>query len=288
MKKDIYIIKNNINDKVYIGQTTDINRRFKYHCNINECNGEIGRAIQELGKEHFHYEILESNIENYDEREQYWIQYYNSLSPNGYNVLEGGANCFKGSGINCINSFLTEEQVISLTDDLKKTSLSFVELAKKYEFKKNTSIYDFNIGKTYAREDIEYPIRKEKTYIGKLTDNDVDEIIYILKNSYRSYENIAKQFNVEYRAISRINRGILHKRDNEEYPIRIGKFGSKNLKFYYEQVTEIINLLQSTDKSLREIARIFNCEYRDILEIKNGTKLIYRRKELTYPLRSNN
>ena len=32
IKKDIYIIKNDLNDKVYIGQSINSEERFKSHC----------------------------------------------------------------------------------------------------------------------------------------------------------------------------------------------------------------------------------------------------------------
>lgn len=45
----------------------------------------ISLAIQEYGVENFTLEILESDIEDYDEREHYWIEKLNALAPNGYN-----------------------------------------------------------------------------------------------------------------------------------------------------------------------------------------------------------
>lgn len=123
---------------------------------------------------------------------------------------------------------------------------------------------------------------------GKLTDEDAKEIIKILKYTYRSYESIGKQYNVEVRTISHINKGICHKQEDEEYPIRDWRATSKPCKLTYEQVTEINNLLLTTDLSLREIARRYNVLYVDILHIKNGSVKPYRRKELVYPLRSNN
>ena len=89
IKKDIYIIKNDINNKVYIGQSLNSENRFKSHCKPNKDNSLIDKAIQKYGKEHFYYEILESQIENYNEREKYWIEYYNSKKTNGYNILNG-------------------------------------------------------------------------------------------------------------------------------------------------------------------------------------------------------
>ena len=181
---------------------------------------------------------------------------------------------------------LTPEQVISLTNTLLTSSESLRSLAKKYNIAAST-IKDFNDGKTYFRPEINYPIRKENP-IGKLTESDVDIIINILKTSYRSFEDIGKEFNVEARAISRINSGVFHKRSNEEYPIREGQVGRYGSRLSYEQVTTIIDMLLHTTYSLREVARLNSCDYVDILGIKNGTTKLYRRKGLTYPLRPNN
>ena len=182
-------------------------------------------------------------------------------------------------------SKLNQQQVDKLTKDLEITKLSMSELAKKYGFKSKTSISEFNKGITYVR-DIKYPIRKENPK-GKLTNNNIEEIINLLEKTYRSFESIGAQYGVEARTISRINKGIFHKR-NIEYPIRDWKATSTTPKLQYEQVTEIISLLLNTKKSLREIAKLFNVEYKDILNIKNGTTKIYRRRNLAYPLRLNN
>lgn len=291
MKKDIYIIKNDINNKVYIGQAKDTKARFQSHCKPSAVylnNELIGKAIQKYGKKHFWWEILEAQVENYNEREKYWIQKLNSLVPCGYNILIGGEAPPVYQGHNHPQAILTEAQVSNLTQDLKKTTKTMTALANEYGFSSATSISEFNKGITYAR-DINYPIRKEILIgQGKLFPNEVEEIILILKNTYRSYENIAQQFNVEYRTISRINRGLLHRKEGEHYPIREGKLGSKPPKFTYEQVTDIIFYLVHTEESLRSIAKKFSGEYRDILNIKNGTTKLYRRRDLTYPLRANN
>lgn len=289
MKKDIYLITNDINNKVYVGQAKNSERRFQGHCKPSAAyldNELIAHAIQTYGKEHFQLTILESQIENYNAREKYWIKYYNSQVPNGYNILDGGEEPPCMSGTLHPESKLSNEQVEALTQDLLNTKIKMIDLAKKYGFESNTSISEFNKGLTYVR-DIEYPIRRENP-IGKLTSDDVQEIIKILKYTYRSFESIGQQYGIEARAISRINRGIFHKQDNEIYPIREGKIGNNTPKLTYEQVTEIIKLLLDTNLSLREIASRFSCEYRDILNIKNGTTKLYRRRELTYPLRKNN
>jgi group I intron endonuclease len=92
MKKDIYIITNDINDKIYVGQSVNTKERFSKHISDaihNRDNMLIHKAIRKYGKEHFTYAILEHQIENYDEREQSWIQRLNTLQPNGYNIAIG-------------------------------------------------------------------------------------------------------------------------------------------------------------------------------------------------------
>lgn len=82
----VYIITNDINDKVYIGQTTkSIYERFNEHC-ICGCS-EIGKSIQKFGKEHFNVSLLDDTATNLDElaeKEDFYIQKYNSIE-SGYN-----------------------------------------------------------------------------------------------------------------------------------------------------------------------------------------------------------
>ena len=91
----IYIIKNNINNKVYIGQTTTtLQTRFSQHCKkstIANRHYKIYNAIKKYGKEHFFAEELEKDIplNKLNEKEIYYIEKYNSLT-NGYNSTKGG------------------------------------------------------------------------------------------------------------------------------------------------------------------------------------------------------
>lgn len=81
--------------KSYIGQTKySLKERFKQHiieANNKESDYMFHQAIRKYGSENFKSEILEI-IEDYndiDEREKYWISYYDTFN-NGYNMTEGG------------------------------------------------------------------------------------------------------------------------------------------------------------------------------------------------------
>lgn len=96
MSCGIYKIENMINGKMYIGQSINIERRWARHRYATD-DFAIHRAIRKYGIENFSFSILEECSEkNLDDKEIYWITKYNSLIPNGYNMIEGGSN---GSGL---------------------------------------------------------------------------------------------------------------------------------------------------------------------------------------------
>lgn len=109
----IYKITNVKNNKIYIGQSSDIYRRFQDH----QTKGKSSRipvdvAIQKYGKDSFTYEILEEcNIAELNEKETFWIKKLNAIE-NGYNCSEGGEQ--QSIGENNGRSKLTEEDIIEI------------------------------------------------------------------------------------------------------------------------------------------------------------------------------
>ena len=284
MKKDIYIIKNDINDKVYIGQSINSESRFKEHCSKNTTSTYIDRAINKIGKEHFWYEILETQIENYNEQEKYWIKHYNSLAPNGYNISIGGEG-FSG-GVDSVSSSIKNQDILdAIIKDLRNSNLNYQEIALKYNIPSDTIICRINTGTSYRQDNLEYPIRKQK--ISEIINTKKEkEIKELLKNSHLTFADIAKKYNISRSYVNAINRGILKFKENEDYPLRKITVTKKNL--LDSEVDEIYYLLQNTKLSLRKIGEKFNCGIDTIRGIKNGTTKIYRREGYTYPLRPNN
>jgi len=92
MSCGIYKIENLINHKCYIGQSINIEKRWYDHKHSID-NFAIHSAMKKYGIENFSFEIVEEcNEKDLDKKECFWIQEFNSLVPNGYNMVEGGSN----------------------------------------------------------------------------------------------------------------------------------------------------------------------------------------------------
>jgi group I intron endonuclease len=88
----IYKITNNINGKVYVGQTwKSIKERFRKHKHISNKCLKIKRAIAKYGEYNFTIELITvcSTQKVADYLEEFFINQYNSIN-NGYNILVGG------------------------------------------------------------------------------------------------------------------------------------------------------------------------------------------------------
>ena len=86
----IYVIINLLNGMRYVGQTRQrLKKRMYQH---SKANSYIGNAIRHHGWKNFTVEVLEEcdTPEQLNEREKFWIAYFNCKHPNGYNLTDGG------------------------------------------------------------------------------------------------------------------------------------------------------------------------------------------------------
>ena len=91
----VYKITNDINGKIYVGQTIGtLQNRWRGHLSKakNGCSFALHNAIRKYGSEHFHPEVIDiaCSHDELDKKEAYWISELNSKIPNGYNIREGG------------------------------------------------------------------------------------------------------------------------------------------------------------------------------------------------------
>ncbi|MFJ5713265.1 GIY-YIG nuclease family protein [Neobacillus sp. NPDC093127] len=90
----IYIIRNKINNKVYIGQTIqNPSERFKQHKKLAKSGSDqyLHRAMRRYGINNFFIEILEDLVEDkqLNQKEEQYISQFNSYG-SGYNMNPGG------------------------------------------------------------------------------------------------------------------------------------------------------------------------------------------------------
>ena len=186
----IYIIKNRINNKVYIGKTIQSikNRWYKHTDKWSNCI-KLKNAINKLGKDNFYIEVIEDNIpySNLDDRECYYINKYNSII-NGYNIKQGNSK-FRGRKLHKINDYI-KDRVIQ--DYIK--GISPINIAKHFKLY-ITSVYNIlsesSIPKKYNKGGF--------TKNGKI---DLDKFIQLKAEGYGTVY-ISKYFNVCLSSVKR-------------------------------------------------------------------------------------
>ena len=187
----IYKITNKINNKVYIGQTIQKPvERFYQHCAIkcdkNVLNMAIHRAIFKYGKSNFTFEIIEEvQKSQLNEREEYWIKYYDSFK-NGYNSTKGGQKGNKPFK-NIDNNAVIEEY---------KKGKTLRTIGKMFNVDKAT------IKSILIRNNVQ--LRTTRTC--KLCQEDRDNILEDIKNSLSRKEVISK-WNISKSYLSQLVHG---------------------------------------------------------------------------------
>lgn len=125
----IYKITNKVNGKLYIGQTIQTlkDRWYRHCCNVSDVSEQqmvIKKAIHKYGKENFTIEVIEECSEELlDEKEIYWIAYYNTYYT-GYNSTKGGKRDVK------IDSKV--QQYVKDIIELYNLGFSLRQIAKEY------------------------------------------------------------------------------------------------------------------------------------------------------------
>lgn len=194
----IYKIENQINNKCYIGQSSNIERRWNAHLlAINNPNkAEYGYplylAIRKYGLENFNFTIIElCELETLNEKEMYWIEFYKSnYRDYGYNQTIGGNNPTYNK--------ITPEELEEITNYLRE-GLSNPEIAVMFNTTDQT-ICDINTGRSRVRN-IDYPIRpiKIKKEKPKIFIPDKMELCFAIK--YNSFVEAGRIYGVTYKMV---------------------------------------------------------------------------------------
>lgn len=120
MSIGIYKYENKLNGHIYIGQSGCIENRYQQH--LTESKSEravkgIDAAIKKYGIKNFIFEVIEEcSLEELDEKEIFWINFYDSYN-NGYNLTPGGRSL---KGEDHPRAILTEKEVWDIREQYKK------------------------------------------------------------------------------------------------------------------------------------------------------------------------
>lgn len=205
-----------MNNKCYIGQTSDYKRRMREHkaCGYGE-EKVLYEAFNKYGLDNFTFEIIEET-EYYNDRERYWIDHYNSYR-HGYNMTLGGEEPPVKYGEAHHLATHSLKDVHRVMDMIQNTNKSFKEIAQLCNY--NTSSIDrINKGELWFDSDLNYPLRREITYSFK--QERAYNIISDLLETNLTQKDIAKKYNVGRTTITAINNGQNFKQKDLDYPLR--------------------------------------------------------------------
>lgn len=273
MKKDIYVITNLITGLQYVGQSKDAYKRFKAHSRAAD-NTILHQAIRVYGIENFVIEILESQIEDFNDKEQYWIEKLHTLYPDGYNMTAGGEGYPHLNGELCYQSKLSQDKVEQIKTLLEDTNLTQEKIAIQFDVTQEI-ISNINVGRTYYNNNWNYPLRKNDELALR-----AQGIKDKLKNTTLSAHSIANIYGVCKSTVLGINNGTLYQDSKENYPIRVLKRG---LLDDTKILLEIKKHLEESILTTEEIAALYHVQRGTIEKINNGKT--YFNVLWDYPLR---
>jgi group I intron endonuclease len=193
----IYKIINNINNKLYIGQTwNSIESRFFDHKKPSSKNCiKLRRAFNKYGSNNFTIILIECCDDQIqaDALEAFYIRRYNSIE-NGYNIQPGGSHGKHSEETKKKIGDAHRGKIMS--EDSKKK----ISVATSGENHHHYGIPTWNKGIS--------PNEETKDKLSKVQRKLTDEQVMDILNDDRSLSEIANEYNLGKTTISRIKHGI--------------------------------------------------------------------------------
>ena len=239
----IYKIENKINSKIYIGQSVNIERRWKDHkSRIYTEDSLLHREFQKYGIDNFLFSIVEEcKKENLLDKEIFWIDYYDTYN-NGYNETIGGY------GIKCYGMKITKEQFFEIKKILKESDLTNKNIGEKYNISE-TLVSAINTGYYWNDLKTKYPIR--------IPD---DCYSYIGKNGITYYRKKDKYCIKCGRKLSKLTKGELCLKCLKHNNSKVKNITREELKKLIRENSflQIGKIFQVTDNAIRKWCDYYN------------------------------
>lgn len=234
----IYIIRNTVNDKVYIGQTSQsVKERFTQHMkpSSRKLRGtyKIYNAIKKYGRDKFYVETLETGIakEDIDRKEIEYIAKYDSFE-NGYNSTQGG-----------------DGKTIAKIEDVELFKKLYTDGVELKDIAKRFGVHQATIRRT--ADSLGLPKR-----IMKVTED------YLLANLDKTNKEMAKDLGVDDETITRAFKRFGIKRgkgcNNNKTPQN-----QKRIKDFQKKA--FVKMWKDRGISIKEIADTFGIGIESVL-----------------------
>lgn len=278
----IYKIQSKINNKIYIGKTNNFKIRKWQHIHLLKKNDHHNKHLQNHFNKHiaiksfeevFSFDIIEtcSTLEDSNNLEIYWINYYKSKNKNLlFNLTEGGDSVVLVQEVEKkrIETIRNKQSPIFMYD-------LYGNFIKKYrciqDAAEELNIVNSRISASIRKKQRcgKYIFNKEKiSFEMYSSSNEVVVYVYTIEGifigKYRSIASAARELNLNKNAVSNaFNREIRYKnylffknkKQFEKYiPNRTGKI-------VYINVYDTNNNIIDTVKGLKECAKKYNINY---------------------------
>jgi len=275
----IYLIKNKINGHMYIGQTINLKKRWSEHKRPSRNSTVIEKAFNKYGEENFSFEVLEK-LNSQDEannREQYWIAFYNTYAnPIHYNMHIGG-NAQNGEnnpmyglkGEMCPTSKVKKDIGVNIYNEYKKNiKHSIYSLSEKYQLS-TTVISEICSGKHFTTAGMESVLRDNVGENRKncLPKEECLEIYNLYKTGINDVNVLAKSFKVSTAVIREICQGIhwsVTGKENLMIGLHTSSKITKEIGFEILQYYLGCNQLKQTFENFKDT---YNVSYRTVQRI---------------------
>ena len=253
----IYKIINKINNKIYVGQSVNIQKRWYQHLYDANHRPMIGidQAIKKYGAKNFQYELIEEcSADELNDKEIYWIEKLNTFKGEGYNNSIGGLSL---QGENHPRAFLTDEQVWDIRE-MYKNHCKFQEVKDKYL---SLGISERGLQKIWRNENWQhihsdvyteenklwhstYGVGHSEDQLGLSSDDialkqeEIDKIYLDYTQNHISIRELVKKYNRDY--------GVIEKYVNN--PKEVSQVKYKGRKIQNVETKKIFNSISSAAK----------------------------------------
>lgn len=219
MQKAIYKITNTYNHKAYIGQSLHPEERFREHCAKTEnYRSLIHNAILKYGVSNFTFEIL-GWYEDYNEKEKYWIDYYRTQVPYGYNIQSGGEEPPHWNGEGHPNATISKEIAMRVITQLLDFRIPRKTIIHNNHLTQNI-IRHINDGTAWRQDNLIYPLRPPEEELDAIRARHIQ---WLCCYSDKPLNQLGQMVGWNKSSAKMINSGNNHFDDRLRYPIRNNK-----------------------------------------------------------------